>query len=270
MSMTKKQNSVTPAAAANAAALANAVGEEMLARLEWVTLQPTLVLDVGSGAGHCTRLLRERYPEANVVSLDIDYPMLKYAAEQAENTRDAATHAICADAKALPFPDQSVDLVFANLVLPWVSDIEKMLREWRRVLRPEGLLVFTSLGPDTLQAWRAYLGDFTIPNFIDMHEIGDTLTRTRFADPVMDVEYYTLTYREAGALLAELQASGVLVADSPLDLIDHADVPRTDDGRLALTYEVVYGHAWGPDASVDHVADEFGTVRIPLAHLRRR
>ena len=264
--MTNKQSKVTPEVAAKAAALANAVGEEMLARLEWVTLQPKLVLDVGSGAGHCARLLRQRYPEAHIVSLDLDYPMLKYAAEQAENSHTT----VCADAGALPFPDQSVDLVFANLVLPWVADIEKMLREWRRVLRQDGLLVFTSLGPDTLQAWRAFLGDFTIPNFIDMHEIGDTLTRTRFSDPVMDVEYYTLVYRDASALLSELKASGVLVSDSPINLLDHADVPRTEDNRLALSYEVVYGHAWGPDAGVDHVADEFGTVRIPLAHLRRR
>jgi malonyl-CoA O-methyltransferase len=175
-----------------------------------------------------------------------------------------------ADGAALPFPDQSVDLVFANLILPWVSDVESMLREWRRVLRPDGLLVFTSLGPDTLQAWRIYLGDYTIPNFSDMHEIGDMLTRARFSDPVMDVEYYTLTYSEPSTLLSELQASGMLVAHSRLDLIENAEVPRTEKGRLALTYEVVYGHAWGPEANVDHVADEFGTVRIPLAHLRRR
>jgi malonyl-CoA O-methyltransferase len=102
--------------------------------------------------------------------------------------------------------------------LPWVSDVESMLREWRRVLRPDGLLVFTSLGPDTLQAWRIYLGDYTIPNFIDMHEIGDMLTRARFSDPVMDVEYYTLTYSEPSTLLSELQASGMLVAHSRLDL----------------------------------------------------
>jgi malonyl-CoA O-methyltransferase len=265
MSSIKNKVNVAPATYAAAAALANVVGEEMLARLEWVTLQPAVVLELGCGDGHCTRLLHERYPEAKIISLEADYPMLEYAAQQVKNPVEF----MCADPAKLPFPDQTVDLVFANLVLPWATHIETLLREWRRVLRPEGLLVFTSLGPDTLGDWRPFLGDFTLPNFIDMHEIGDVLTRTRFSDPVMDVEYYTLTYREFGALLFELHASGML-ASSPLDLIESAQMQRTEAGRLAVTYEVVYGHAWGPEAHVDHVADEFGTVRIPLAHLRRR
>ena len=270
--MTNTQNRVTvpPETAAAAAVLANAVGEEMLARLAWVTLQPQLILDVGSGAGHCTRLLQERYPAAQVVALDVDYPMLKYAALQAKSVPSPAAEFVCAEPMALPLPAQSVDLIFANLVLPRVADTDALLREWRRVLRPEGLLVFSSFGPDTLQAWRAALADFTLPNFVDMHEIGDALTRSRFADPVLDVDYISLTYREPVQLFAELQASGMLAADCRLEHVEKAEVPRTEAGRLAVTYEVVYGHAFGPDASVDHIADETGTVRIPLAHLRRR
>jgi len=268
MSMTtKKLMNVSPADYATAAALARAVGEQMLARLEWVALQPSVIVDVGCGVGHFGALLQQRYPTAKIMATDIAYPMLQYAKQQAHQSSW-----ICADASVLPFRDHSVDLVFANLVLPWCADLEKSLREWRRILRPEGLLMFTSLGPDTLRAWRDDLANITIPDFIDMHNIGDVLTRARFADPVMDVEYFTLTYRKLTDLFHELHASGMLnIADDHYEqLVAMGQARCTTEGIWSVNYEVVYGHAWGPSETVEQVADEFGTVRIPLSHLRRR
>jgi malonyl-CoA O-methyltransferase len=255
MSVTKQEESrnLPPAA------LAQAVGEEMLARLAWVTLQPKMILTMGSETGHEAGLLQARYPAAEVVVQRVDYARLKNAAPQAESMPTL-----------LSLPAQSVDLIFANLVLPWVADRDALLREWRRVLKPEGLLMFSSLGPDTLAALRAPLGDYLLPDCVDMHETGDALTRARFADPVMDVEFVTLTYREAAQCLLEMQASGMLAGDCSLAELTEAALPRWENGRLAMLFEVVYGHAFGPDVNVDHTADEAGTVRIPLAHLRRR
>jgi malonyl-CoA O-methyltransferase len=203
---------MTPTDYAKAAALANAVGEEMLARLEWMALQPSVIVDVGCGVGFCTALLQQRYSAAKIIALDVAHPMLKYSQQQAKKDGGKISLNVCADTMKLPFADGTVDFVFANLILPWLHNVDDVVREWRRVLRPNGLLMFTSLGPDTLQTWRAVLGDFTIPHFIDMHEIGDALTRAKFADPVMDVEFYTLNYSDRQKLFAELQASGMLVS----------------------------------------------------------
>ncbi|MDR3477181.1 MAG: methyltransferase domain-containing protein [Gammaproteobacteria bacterium] len=276
MTSSQKQiNALKPADYAACAVLANEVGEQMLARLEWVTLDPSLIIDVGCGVGHCTRELQRRYPKAKVVGVDIAYPMLAFARQQAEPSEDSCDLArpilwASADAAMLPFPDRSVDLIFANLILPWCHDQEQMLREWRRILRPDGLLIFTSLGPDTLKIWRELLGDITIPNLIDMHDHGDALTKVRFADPVMDVDYFTLTYRQIESFFHELQATGMLVESEDSALMAEAKKNSSPAGFFEATYEVIFGHTWGPKEGVDHVADEFGTVRIPLAHLRRR
>jgi malonyl-CoA O-methyltransferase len=267
----KQMNSLNPADYAVCAVLANEVGEQMLARLDWVTLDPKIIVDVGCGVGHCTRQLQRRYPKADVVGVDAAYPMLTFAKQQVEHQEEQQQIAwACADAASLPFPDRSVDLIFANLILPWCADQEGVLREWRRILRPEGLLIFTSLGPDTLNIWHALLGNVMIPNLTDMHDHGDALTKTRFADPVMDVDYFTLTYRGVEPFFHELQATGMLV-DQIDEVVVAAVKQQVSSGSVfEATYEVIFGHTWGPKENVDHVADEFGTVRIPLAHLRRR
>jgi malonyl-CoA O-methyltransferase len=248
--MNKKLMNIAPARYASAAVLAQTIGQEMLMRLEFVTLQPQVVVDLGCGTGNFSTALSERYPEAHVIALDIDYPMLQFAEPQV-----VKSSRICADALALPLADQSVDLLFANLLLPWCDDLEKLFREWRRVLRTDGLLVFTSLGPDTLREWREELGNFMLPNFIDMHEVGD-------------MEYYSLTYRSTEDFLRELHESGMLVsADISLDGLE-VDFSKGD--LLSANFEIVYGHAWGPDVMVDQVADAMGVVSIPLSRLRRR
>jgi malonyl-CoA O-methyltransferase len=255
---TKKLINVSPAAYAEAAVLANIVGEEMLSRLEWMTLQPKVILEVGCGTGHSAGLLAQRYPQALLLAMDIQHPMLQFARTQAPVTPVF----VCADAGVLPLASHSVDLLFANFVLPWCDSQEKVLQEWRRVLRPEGVLMFSMLGPDTLLAFRDELADITLPDFVDMHETGDNLMRAKFSDPVMDVEHYTLNYNNGADFLRELQASSML-ACAPSSLVNAENKPWD------ACYEVVYGHAFGPDASVDQTADEDGTINIPLAQLRQ-
>ena len=247
----------SPADYAACAVLANTVGDEMLQRLEWVKIEPRVVLDVGCGTGNFTQKLQRRYPVAQVMGIDLAYPMLKFAREQAPKNLFS-----CADAGELPVRDSSVDLIFANLILPWCGDVKKLLCEWRRVLRPDGLLVFTALGPDTLKDFRSVLNEKIIPACEDMHELGDALALGKFAEPVMDVDYFTLSYRSLRKFLDEMEVSGMLM---PVDEAVFVGVSRFD-----AVFEVVYGHAWRPSAGADHVADEEGVVRIPLAHLRGR
>lgn len=254
---------LAPAAYAKAAVLAATVGQEMLARLALVTLQPRVVLDVGCGTGDMALALQTRYPQAQVVGIDVAYPMLQFARTQA-----AMPPLLCADAMRLPFAAQSVDLIFANLLLPWCTDLPLLMREWRRVLRPDGLLMFTSFGPDSLRVWREELGNLMVPDFLDMHELGDVLTKSRFIDPVMDVDYYTLHFRHEMDLCQELYASGLLLT-ADFTLLNPA-AGEVTPGVHAAVFEIVYGHAWGPTTLVDQVMDEMGVVNIPLASLRRR
>jgi malonyl-CoA O-methyltransferase len=114
------------------------------------------------------------------------------------------------------------------------------------VLAPEGLLMFSTLGPDTLKELRAAAGDARVHRFADMHDLGDWLVAAGFAAPVMDMETLTLAYRDAPALLADLRASGQTNA--------RADRARGLAGKRLraafaplsnrATFEVVYGHAW--------------------------
>ncbi len=239
------------------AVFATTVGDEMLERLAWVKLRPRVILDVGCSAGDFTQKLQALYPEAQVLGTDAAYSMVGHARAQ------AALDFVCADATVLPLKNQSVDLIFANMVLPWCGEAKNVLREWRRVLRPEGLLVFTALGPDTLGMWRAKFGGNIIPERIDMHDLGDALTQMKFQDPIMDMDYYTLNYRSVADFCRELEVTGMLLP-----------VPAEAFGEKLEVYpavfEVVHGHAWRPAASADLTADADGTVRVPLAHLRGR
>lgn len=265
ISVPKKLADFTPAEYAAAAVLANEAGEQMLQRLEWVSMLPKVILDAGCGTGYFNRLLQQRYPEAHIVAMDMAYPRLEFVRQQDHNAS-----LVCADAMVVPLKNQSVDLVFANLVLPWCENVELLLQEWRRILRPEGLLVFTGFGPDTLKIWREIVKDSLVPVFADMHNLGDALTQARFADPVMDTEYFTLEYSKVSDLFNELHASDVL---TQFDYANHStdySESATAEGFFHATYEVVFGHAWRPAATADHIADEFGIVKIPLAHLRGR
>jgi malonyl-CoA O-methyltransferase len=248
-----------PAEYAACAVLANTVGDEMLQRLEWVKMQPRVILDVGCGTGNFTQKLQRVYPAAQVIGFDVAYPMLKFAREQESQNLFS-----CADAGELPLKNSSVDLIFANLVLPWCGDVKKLLQEWRRVLRPDGLLVFTALGVDTLLEFQAILKGSIIPSCVDMHDLGDALTAGKFAEPIMDVDYFTLTYRSLRQFLREMEVTGMLLP------VDESVFAGETQLQYAATFEVVYGHAWRPSAVADLTADEEGVVRVPLAYLRGR
>ncbi len=241
-------SNLSSAGYAEASVLAELVSENMISQLELVKLKPKVIVDLGCGPGNGSIALARHYPEAFVVGVDSADSML--TARQ--------INPICADALRLPLQDHSVDLIFANLLLPWCADWEAFFRECKRVLCAEGLLVFSCFGLDTL---RELSNSIVIRK--DMHEIGDSLVRAKFSDPVMDVEYLTMTYREAATMKHELHMTGMIVDDD-------IKLEKNVEQVYALTYEIIYGHAWRPDLAADCVADEDGIVRIPLTHLRRR
>lgn len=253
----------SPVEYANASVLAREVGEEMLSRLDWMTLQPNVIVDLGAGVGEMSAHLQTRYKDAHVITLDVSEHMVQHAKQHIPSL-----NCVCADAGLLPFANQSVDLLFANLLIPFQADMESLLHEWRRVLRPDGLLIFSALGSDTLKEWQAILKQNLAPVFIDMHDAGDLLLQQRFTDPVLDINYYTLTYREQSRLFQELQATGMLMAMP--DFASTEAILPNENGRWEMIYEVIFAHAFAPDESQEVDASADGIVRVPLSHLRRQ
>lgn len=244
------------------AVLAREAGEEMLARLDWMTLQPKVIVDAGCGTGELSARLQARYPSATVFAIDSSPEMIAHA----KDTHGTPTYH-CQAAETLPLADHSVDLLFANFLVPWHADVTLLLKEWRRVLREEGLLMLTALGPDTLKEGQGVWRDAVLPRLADMHDVGDGLVQAGFIDPVLDVNHYTLIYKNPEKLVHELGASGMLASPAENAL---KTPPPTEEGRWPVTYEVIYAHAFVPALKEEISPSEDGMVRIPLAHLRQR
>jgi malonyl-CoA O-methyltransferase len=261
------------------ARLQERVRGELLERLEYARLAPGVVLDLGAGTAHATRALRGRYRRALVIAADLAPGMLKAARRQSRWWR--RFERVCADAYRLPFAAASVDLVFSSLMLQWCDDLDAVFAEIRRVLKPGGLLTFSSLGPDTLrelrEAWASVDDAVHVNRFIDLHDVGDALGRAGFADPVLDVDRHVEQYTELGALMRDLKALGAhnVTAGRPRGLTGRRALAALTasyerhrrDGRLPATYEVVYGNAWAAAPRARSAAGD--EVRIPLSALRR-
>jgi malonyl-CoA O-methyltransferase len=259
------------------AVLQREIGNRLLERLDYVRLTPKTVLDLGCGTGQAIAPLMRRYPKAGLVALDFAPAMLRLARRR--GTWLKRPGCVCADAEILPLAGQSVDLIVSNATLQWCNDLDGTFREWLRVLRPGGLLMFTSFGPDTLMelraAWAAVDGHVHVSPFADMHEVGDGLVRARFADPVMDAERLTLTYPQVRDLMRDLKVLGAsnaavarprgLTGPRRLAAVEAAYEVYRRAGRLPATYEVIYGHAWAP---VQRPVE--GGVAIPVSAIARR
>lgn len=264
-----------------AAVLQARVRRELLERLDLVRIEPEVVLDLGAGTGHGTIALKRRYRSSQVVAIDLAEGMLREAARRQTLLR--RFRRVCADAAALPLRPGSVDLVYSNLMLQWCDDPDRVFAECRRVLRPNGLLTFATFGPDTLvelrRAWSAADGRTHVNRFIDMHDLGDALVRGGFAEPVMDVERYTLTYADVRDLMRDLKAVGAHNASAgrPRGLTGKGALGRMleayegyrRDGRLPATYEVVFGHAWAP-VGPPRVRTAPAEVSVPIGRIGRR
>ncbi|TIC86042.1 malonyl-ACP O-methyltransferase BioC [Crenobacter intestini] len=249
-----------------AAVLQREVSDRMDERLGVIRHTPLTVLDAGSGTGYGAAALRARYPDARVVELDIAHAMLAASRGKQSAARSlvgrlfsrARPWQVCADVEALPLADASVDMVWSNLAIQWLNEPDKVFAEFRRVLKPDGLLMFSTLGPDTLSELRAaFAGQDAathVNRFLDMHDLGDALSRAGFAQPVMDMEKIVLTYAQMRDVLRDLKAIGAhnstagrsagLTGKHFWRRVEAAYDAQRKEGVLPATYEVVYGHAW--------------------------
>lgn len=254
-------------------------GDGLLTRLAPMRLDAGRVLNLGSATGTLSRQLAKRFRRCHVLSVDLSLPMLEQA--RRKRWRFARISELQASADALPLPAGSVDAVVANLLLPFIAEPGRLLCEVARVLRPDGLFAFAALGPDSLRELReAFAGDGEphVQEFTDMHDLGDALLRAGLRDPVLDVDRLQLSYGDTAALYRDLTACGArntlagrrstLTGRARFDRADAALRRRARDGRVELTLELTYGHAWGGQAGATR--GDAGEIRVPLGQLGRR
>ena len=258
---------------------AREVDRRMQERLDYVKVEPKRILDLGCSRGASLVSLAERYPDAQLIGLDVAPAMLSEARPQRAAWqrwlglgKSAEPVRLAADAAQLPLKSRSTAVIWSNLLLHWLDDPLPALAEAHRVLEVGGLLMFSTLGPDSLRELRLAFADgyAHTQRFIDMHDLGDMLVGCGFADPVMDMEVITLTYDDLDAMFADLRAAGSSCA---MKARRHGLTGRNSwaaaraayegmrrDGKLPATFEVVYGHAWKAEAK--QAADGRAIVRL--------
>jgi malonyl-CoA O-methyltransferase len=293
----------------DAAALQREVGARLLESLDYYDeraqrdagggkpLAPRRVLDVGCGPGHAAVAMQQRWPKAQVIALDLALPMAREARDNARQMRPAASNPVsrllasrpqplCADARALPLADGSVDVLFSNLCLQWVEDLPAVFAGFRRVLRPDGLMVLSTFGPDTLWELREAFGHADsaphVSPFASIAQFGDALIAAGFKDPVLDRDEFRMQHDSLADLMRELRTLGAtnalstrrrsLTGRTRFARAGQAYEPMRRDGRLPATWEVITAHAWGPQPGTPIRVGGVDEVAVPVARIpiRRR
>ena len=244
----------------------------LLERLDLVQLDPERIMDLGAGTGDATAQLCQRYPEAQIIAADFSHAMLRQGKK-----REQGGSPVVADAFRLPFAPNTVDLIFSSSTLQWCMPLVDVLQEIARVLRPGGLLMFSTYGPDTLRELHAaqLAADLAggVNEFSDMHPIGDLLLEEGFQDPVLDVERLDASYASVRDLVRELKGIGSTRLEPSTGRPGTRrqwqalaeSYPEDSQGRIHATYEVIYAHAIAP------MSRTHGEVTaIPVASIGRR
>ena len=249
-----------------AAVLQREVATRLVERLEYMLIEPITILDAGAGTGYCTLDLANRYPNAQVVALDIATNMLQQTRSKS-NENNTISYLAC-DVEHLALADNSVELIVSSLTVQWCNDYIKAFEEFKRVLKPGGSILFTSFGPDALKelrhCWHKVDSDQHVNSFIDMHHIGDALLKAGFEDPVMDNEVITITYKDVYQIMRDLKNIGAhnvlngrrhsLTGKKRLQAMVAEYEKFRQDGVLPMSYEIVYGHAWSAETKKVNVS----------------
>lgn len=239
-------------------AVSKALGENLVQRLAALNLQPRVIVDLGAGSGLFTETLVQQYPQSNVIAVD-------YMLSQLQTLDKAKEPALCARAELLPFADASIDVIFCHMMLHWCAAPEVVIHEIQRVLKPNGVLLFSVLAPDSLTELRQVFSTLSdkpyIPTFTDMHNWGDLLQQAQFKNPVVDVEYFSLYYKNFAQLMSELRLGPTyflqdmnkgLITPRQWQRLEAAYENYRDEYGLILTLEVVYGIAFGRELQLDN------------------
>lgn len=264
-----------------AAFLFSEVNSRVIQRLDVIPLAPKRILDCGAGTGIGSQTLLKKYKKVEVISFDLSTEMLNKTKKKKSWLQK--NYFVCGNAAKLPFETNSFDFVYANLMLQWCDDIQTIFAEWQRVLKPNGLLMFTALGPDSCKELFKAVHNINaaqvFQGFIDMHDLGDALLKNQLLDPVMDVENLQINYSGAEQLLKEVRAIGgrnlhpervkkLFGKSYYSQLVAELNKMKTKQEKIPLTMEVIYGHAWAGD--VNRNVNKGSHVEIPIFSIMKR
>ncbi len=228
--------------------LQNEISARLAEKLNVFSINPETIIDLGSGTGFLSEKTVQAFPNATLVCIDFAQQSLL---SNIHNLK------VCANAYQLPFADNSIDFIVSNLMMQWCPELKTLLNECFRVLKPEGLFLFSTFGPDTLKelklSWSAVDNNPHVNEFTDMHDIGDQMLQSGFQSPVMEMERLTLTYDKVIDLMHDLKGIGAqtvhnrsksLTGKTKFNKMIEMYESYRNDGKLPATYEVIYGHAW--------------------------
>ena len=261
-----------------AAVLQKHVLGEMFLRLKLLKINPEIILDLGCGPGNAGPDLKATYRPRDLIYLDFAYDMLKKAEQKNKDhflksfSNKTSQQFICADMEAIPLSEGSIDMIWSNLSLQWCNHLDQVFTQIGKILKHNGLFIFSTFGPSTLHELRASLASFSqhshVNQFIDMHDIGDALVGCGFSDPVLDVDLYTLTYSTFKEIMYDLKYIGArnalegrakgMTGKGFLYQLEKSYETYRADKKLPASYEVVYGHAW----KVNKPLDESSVVKF--------
>ncbi len=263
--------------------LQRTITDRLFESFDYIRIDPENILDLGSGTGYGAKKLKGKFKKAHIFQLDIAENMLS-CANRNKRRFFSKEHFLCADAARMPLKKNSFDLVFSGLMLQWCQEPDRVFSEIRRVMKPHGIFLFSSLGPDTLhelrESWRKVDGNVHVNSFVDMHDIGDALIRNGLSAPVLDTDHIILIFPDCRQLMRELKNIGAKNINSGRSrsltgknrmqqVFRHYDSYRREDGFPA-TYEVIYGHAWAGESEVGIPNKDPGRKIISLQYLKQK
>lgn len=257
--------------------LQNVISDNLLDRLKIINIKPLNILDLGAGTGRNGLNLRKKYQKSKIINIDFSEEMLNVAKKKnksyfLDKINQSPYRYICADIEAIPIIENSIDLVWSSSSIQWCNDLPLVFRQIRNILKPGGLFIFSTFGPNTLNELRQVTEDLFGKQktnlFVDMHNIGDLLISSGFSDPVLDIENFTMTYQDIKKLFMDIRGIGATSGNHNQNkgflgksfihkMIDKYESYRIN-GLLPATYEVIYGHAW----NIPKVIPEYQPIKF--------
>jgi malonyl-CoA O-methyltransferase len=233
----------------------------LIDRLKTIKLDPLHILDLGCGTGTNGLNLRRKYKKSRIINYDFSENMLKMARIKQKKIILGGLNPysyICADIEAIPLEENSLDLVWSSSTLQWCNDLDLVFNQVKKILKPRGLFIFSTFGPNTLNELREItenlFNEKKTSTFIDMNNIGNLLMHSGFINPTLDVENLTVKYKEVEKLFKDIKSIGATNGNVSKNrglsgrsftkkIIDNYEAYR-ENNLLPASYEVIYGHAW--------------------------
>ncbi|MDE2423457.1 MAG: methyltransferase domain-containing protein [Betaproteobacteria bacterium] len=248
------------------------IAERLIEHFDFINLSPEIIMNLGCGPGWGNMGLQKRFPTAQLINVDLSWSMLTTLKGPQKNlwqrlTQKQLISYLCSDAQQLSVRSNSIDIVVCHLLLP-VVDANLVLQEIKRILKPNGLLIFSSFGPDTLKEIPSIIKEKAfLQQLVDMHDVGDALINYGFQHPIMDRENISISFPDTDLLIHDFYTYLGYSIDrvkrlkrAPPWLRAMRELKQNSNDSVNVTLEINYGHAWKKD--IPKTAD--GRPIIPI------